>query len=687
MTAQLQPFTAYFPLSKGKLPTPGWRKAQQRQDAKDNPWPQRHGINLHPGELIIDVDPRRDPKDKDGTVLINSYERLQSRFDLPETRVVRTPRGGCHIYYMIPKDMTVRKSQWDYPGIDFLTEGSQPCGAGTITEDGVYVLEQDLPIAQAPLEFLLSLERKPSRANYECTDLDFDDDQPEDISKFESLLYKAAPAVSGQGGNNQTFRLACYGRDFGLSKDRVVECLVEKFNPKCQPPWSMSELEDLVDHAYRYAKNQAGARSVAKDRELSAIVTALNKSSKLLKPVESPATSRGGEIADIRSSHLRHNWILDNKGEILRHNRVNARIHLQEEPRFRDMFYWDEFSNECKFDRAPWWDPDKRIPSAVTDNDVRQILDWFAGKAEYQVTPDIAWFAVEQLGFQRSRHPVKAYLESLTWDRVPRLDELLITTCGAADTPYTRLISKNVLIAAIARIYRPGELVKNVLIFEGAQDRRKSMWIDTLGAPWSSVGQIVPGDKDTYINLAGNWIVELPEINQTLGKRDINAVKGIVSTREDTYRAPYERKSQKVPRQSIFIGSINPTAIGYLVDETGDSRYWPVAIVDCNVEKLKQMKDQIWAEAYARFKQGESWWFSDSERHLAEIEQAKRKKFDPWVPTLAHCLNGTQEIETLAVFRLLGLSAAVLKPSDYDRVAATMRALGFTLTGFKWQKS
>src|SRR5690606_7002301 len=53
-------------------------------------------------------------------------------------------------------------------------------------------------------------------------------------------------------------------------------------------------------------------------------------------------------------------------------------------------------------------------------------------------------------------HPVREYLEGLTWDGIPRVDTLFIDMLGADDTPYVRAVTRKSLVAAVARVMRPG---------------------------------------------------------------------------------------------------------------------------------------------------------------------------------------------------------------------------------------
>lgn len=68
-------------------------------------------------------------------------------------------------------------------------------------------------------------------------------------------------AVSGQGGHNATFRVACVlVLGFALSESEAMT-LLREWNAGCQPPWSERELE----HKIRSASQQPGERGCLRD--------------------------------------------------------------------------------------------------------------------------------------------------------------------------------------------------------------------------------------------------------------------------------------------------------------------------------------------------------------------------------------------------------------------------------------
>ena len=58
------------------------------------------------------------------------------------------------------------------------------------------------------------------------------------------------PAVSGSGGHSQTYAAAtAMVQGFGLDADTAFRLLADRYNPRCQPPWSNKELRHKVDDA------------------------------------------------------------------------------------------------------------------------------------------------------------------------------------------------------------------------------------------------------------------------------------------------------------------------------------------------------------------------------------------------------------------------------------------------------
>lgn len=71
------------------------------------------------------------------------------------------------------------------------------------------------------------------------------------VERARKYVAKMPPAVSGQSGHNQTFRVACIlCLGFALERGQAMAVLAE-YNQTCNPPWSDHELEHKIDSALK----------------------------------------------------------------------------------------------------------------------------------------------------------------------------------------------------------------------------------------------------------------------------------------------------------------------------------------------------------------------------------------------------------------------------------------------------
>lgn len=210
---------------------------------------------------------------------------------------------------------------------------------------------------------------------------------------------------------------------------------------------------------------------------------------------------------------------------------------------------------------------------------------------------------------RNSFHPVRDYLNGLTWDGECRVDTLLIDYMGAKDTPYVRAVTRKWLCGAIARVMMPGVKFDTTLVLYGPQGLGKTLIAERLGGKWfnNTIGDVK--QKDAMEQIQGSWICELAELAPTY-KNDAEIVKAFLSRTIDRFRAPYGKRTEEYLRQCVFIGTTNNLL--FLKDRTGNRRFWPVSgdpkrqtkipYVDLTPEEVAQ----IWAEALTYYRQGEA---------------------------------------------------------------------------------
>lgn len=208
---------------------------------------------------------------------------------------------------------------------------------------------------------------------------------------------------------------------------------------------------------------------------------------------------------------------------------------------------------------------------------------------------------------ERLYHPIKDYLATLKWDGVPRLDTLLVDYLGAEDTPYVRAVTRKTLVAAIARIYRPGIKFDSILVLNGEQGLGKSTLFAILGKQWFSDSLSISDMKDKTApeKLQGYWILEISELNG-IKKVDVEVVKSFITRTDDKYRQAYGVSVESHPRSCIIVGTTNSDG-GFLRDITGNRRFWPVTVTGHGKYHPWELTDvdQIWAEAIEYYKRGE----------------------------------------------------------------------------------
>jgi predicted P-loop ATPase len=259
-----------------------------------------------------------------------------------------------------------------------------------------------------------------------------------------------------------------------------------------------------------------------------------------------------------------------------------------------------------------------------------------------------------------------------------------------------RAIGRKVLVSAVARVERPGCKVDHMLILEGPQGTLKSKALRALAGDAWFTDQIADlGTKDSSQDLKGVWLVEISELS-AIRPGEVEKVKAYISRQVDHYRPSYGRHSIDVPRQNVFVGTTNDAE--YLSDSTGGRRFWPICCTNIDVEALARDRDQLWAEAVARFKSGENWWLDANElRSDARKEQEHRRIADPWESIIATWLDHPatkpdREGVRLPIVLKDGrvtvaqlLEHAICKPSERQSKSDQMR-VGKILKLFGWKK-
>ena len=241
--------------------------------------------------------------------------------------------------------------------------------------------------------------------------------------------------------------------------------------------------------------------------------------------------------------------------------------------------------------------------------------------------------AVTKVADDRAYHPIREFIESLPeWDKIPRVDTLLVDYLGAADTAYVRAVTRKTLCAAISRVLRPGCKFDSMLVLNGPQGVGKSTLIAKLAGEWFSDSLNLGDTKDKTAaeKLQGYWILEIGEL-AGLKKAEVETLRSFLSRQNDIYRAAFGKRATPHLRQCVFFGTTNAES-GYLRDTTGNRRFWPVKTPGNGKKQSWNLTHeeilQIWAEALVYVRQGEKLYLSAEMDALAKDEQREAMESD-----------------------------------------------------------
>jgi hypothetical protein len=281
---------------------------------------------------------------------------------------------------------------------------------------------------------------------------------------------------------------------------------------------------------------------------------------------------------------------------------------------------------------------------------------------------------------RNSYHPVRAYLDNLSWDGA---DWITALAACFTDTPHNvfDLYLRKWLRGAVARAYTGTQ--NAVLVLDGAQGIGKSQfarWLCPLSGMFIDRG-INPDSKDDVLTAMTHWIWEIGELGSTTRRADIEALKGFLSRETFTIRPPYAHFDVQKPALASFIGTVNNSS-GIFSDPTGNRRFWATSITAIDWGYSTLPVDQIWAQAAHEYRAGEPWVLTPEEHKRATevntdfdiedpIENLLRKLFTIDVK------NATQWTATIDI--LLALQGGGLQGNtraNQMALSATMKRMG-----------
>lgn len=425
---------------------------------------------------------------------------------------------------------------------------------------------------------------------------------------------------------------------------QMVFCMNGEKNPACQftgrtPAvvnsfdllrYEMFPPEDASQEAEKESRKQAiefFKNKSSRKREIKNRVKEYEKS-EMFKAREDQIVGSGSESEKEALANLFERLEKNEKTGAVKSTGTNIRTIISEDPRLAGKVYYNEFDQYITMgEPMPWVDPEKRKTPCVwrdsDDAELRLFLERVYGIRSAAATED----ALVSVAHEHSRHPVKEFILKAEWDGVPRLDTVFIDYFKTDDNIYYREAARMFFAGAVKRIFEPGCKHDICIVIHGAQGIGKSTFLSRIAGEEFHKDdklQLSRGNaKDAMEQIQDSFIYEIAELQGY--ENSLDDVKGFISKRFDSYRAPYAKRKVTSPRHTVFAATSNNAA--FLRDPTGERRFWPIQSraayddpenypektifenwMDYDDEHTltDDMIAQLWAEAYTIYKNGEA---------------------------------------------------------------------------------
>lgn len=401
------------------------------------------------------------------------------------------------------------------------------------------------------------------------------------------------------------------------------------------PSYSHQETQNKLAHAITNSKGPVTCGYVESTLGFSGCSTCANRG-RVRSPISiataPPDQWEGVETVDVAT--LEYQEVQPDWKELLKRNKkgplpnmYNAAVALTFHEMFQRSLAFNTLTNVIEITR-PMRNIEMEVPAEWADKHDVAFAIWLQ-RQDIEASAETASRAAGYVARRNPVHPIRDYLQSLRWDGVPRIHDWLQQCLGVEDSAYVRSVGAKWLISAVARVMRPGCKADHMLILEGHQGIGKSTALEVLAGRYftDAVGNM--SDKDAALAVQRVWIVEIGELSSFKKTSEVEHIKGFITRTTDRIRPPYGRYVQEMPRQCVFAGTTNQDQ--YLTDETGNRRFWPVMCRFANIERLREIRDQLWAEALTAFEDGKVWWLEEAEAvQSAAVQQRQRVETDVW---------------------------------------------------------
>jgi putative DNA primase/helicase len=245
---------------------------------------------------------------------------------------------------------------------------------------------------------------------------------------------------------------------------------------------------------------------------------------------------------------------------------------------------------------------------------------------------------------KNSYHPVRTWLDNVTWDGTDRFGEYYDSVILEDEEPLKETLMRKWALSLVAALYHKNFGAEGVLTFSGKQGIGKTTWIKNLIPQeyrnvWNTESVVITEKQDSKYQALAYWITELGELDATFNKTAIESLKAFITATRDELRRPYARTADRHSRRTVFYATVNET--NFLQDDQ-NRRFWVLS-----AKGFKQMNidcEQFWAQVKVLYdsikdkmdlgfedkhtSEDWGWYLSPQERLLLQKNQEQFRSLD-----------------------------------------------------------
>ena len=357
---------------------------------------------------------------------------------------------------------------------------------------------------------------------------------------------------------------------------------------------------------------------------------------------------------------------------------------------FSDQHNSDESNPRLRFNEMTLVPELDGVPIPVTEAELLYVQ---VSKKGGDISQKHAQDAVRDAAFDFSFDPVKEYLISVRDNpdiKPADITQLATRYLGISD----ELSNKELAVSAIGAVKRrfyPGTKHDTCLVIHSEEQGKgkSSFWNALASDPFfNDTGQ--SNDKDFLLATHQCWLYELAEIETVTGNKAIGALRQLLSSKKDLFRAPYAAAVEEHKRRGIFVGSVNKT--GFLRDPYGTRRWHVISLPPGHSIPLERLenggRDSFWKAAVLAMERGEPNYLSKDWEELSEARNLAFKEELVYESRLSEWLSGGlkfkgqpwdgQPFSTDDALHFSGCrDRSAIEKRHKDAAADALRSLGF----------